>query len=116
VAKACSWITIITLVGLAIALRRHASLVELMDSKLDLLIQMVPVFMVGLRFPGMRAGPALAGLAIGIIVALALAFGGFEFVVRGKVGGFHPGLVALVANLAVAVGGSLLAVRASRPA
>jgi SSS family solute:Na+ symporter/sodium/pantothenate symporter len=116
VAKACSWITIIALVALAIALRHHASLVALMDRKLDLLIQMVPVFMVGLRFPGMRAGPALAGLAIGIVVALTLAYGGFEFVVKGKVGGFHPGLVALVVNLIVTVGGSLLPARTPRPA
>ena len=106
VAKACSWITIAALVLLAVALRNHASLVALMDRKLDLLIQMVPIFMLGLRWPGLSAGPALAGLGTGIFLALALAFGGFEFVQNGKVAGFHPGLVALLPNLTIAIVGS----------
>jgi SSS family solute:Na+ symporter/sodium/pantothenate symporter len=106
VAKACSWITIAALVLLAVALRNHASLVALMDRKLDLLIQMVPIFMLGLRWPGLSAGPALAGLGTGIFLALALAFGGFEFVQNGKVAGFHPGLVALLPNLTIAIAGS----------
>ncbi|MDA0822599.1 MAG: sodium:solute symporter family protein [Proteobacteria bacterium] len=106
VAKACSWVAIVALVGLAIALRNHASLVTLMDRKLDLLIQMVPIFMLGLRWPGLRTQPALIGLCVGICVALLLAFGGFEFVHKGKVAGFHPGLVALLPNLGFAVMGS----------
>jgi len=106
VAKTCSWLTIILLVGLAIALRNHASLVALMDRKLDLLIQMVPIFMVGLRWSNLRAMPVLAGLCTGIIVALALAYGGFDFVHKGKVEGFHPGLIAVLPNLAIAVIGS----------
>jgi len=106
VAKACSWLTIAALVLLAIALRHHASLVALMDRKLDLLIQMVPAFMLGVRLPWLRPGAVLAGLTVGIITALVLAYGGFDFVVRGKVGGFHPGLVALVPNLLIAIGAS----------
>lgn len=106
VAKLCSWLTIAALVALAVALRNHASLVALMDRKLDLLIQMVPVFMLGLRWPGLAAGPVLAGLVTGISLALALAFGDFSFVHNGKVAGFHPGLVALLVNLAVAILGS----------
>lgn len=106
VAKTCSWLTIILLVGLAIALRNHASLVALMDRKLDLLIQMVPIFMVGLRWSNLRAMPVLAGLCAGIIVALALAYGGLDFVHKGKVEGFHPGLIAVLPNLAIAVIGS----------
>lgn len=114
VAKACSWLTIGALMLLAIGLRHHASLVELMDRKLDLLIQMVPIFMLGLRWPGLTAGAALAGLAVGIALALLIAFGGFDFVNHGKVWGFHPGLVALIPNLLVALIGSRFAAR--RPA
>jgi SSS family solute:Na+ symporter len=106
VAKSCSWITIALLVGLAIALRYHASLVALMDRKLDLLIQMVPIFMVGLRWPGLRAEPVLIGLCTGILLAMLLAFGGFDFVQKGKIAGFHPGLVAVLPNLAIAILGS----------
>jgi hypothetical protein len=50
--------------------------------------------------------PVLAGLCTGIIVALALAYGGFDFVHKGKVEGFHPGLIAVLPNLAIAVIGS----------
>jgi SSS family solute:Na+ symporter len=106
VAKTCSWCMIAALVLLAIALRNHASLVALMDRKLDLLIQMVPIFMVGLRWPGLAGGPALAGLCAGITIAMLLAFGNFDFVHNGKVEGFHPGLIALIPNLAIAVIGS----------
>ena len=108
VAKICSWVMIGTLIMLAIALRHHASLVALMDRKLDLLIQMVPIFMLGLRWPGMRSGPALWGLVTGICIALVLAFAGFEFVHKGKVAGFHPGLVALLPNMLVVICGSYL--------
>ncbi len=106
VAKICSWIMVAALVLLAIVLRNHASLVALMDRKLDLLIQMVPIFMVGLRWPGLSAGPSLAGLCTGITLSMLLAFGGFDFVHNGKVAGFHPGLVALIPNLTIAVIGS----------
>ena len=34
------------------------------------------------------------------------AFGGFDFVHNGKIAGFHPGLVALIPNLAIAIIGS----------
>lgn len=103
IAKACSWLTIAVLVALAIALRNHASLVALMDRKLDLLIQMVPIFMLGLRWTGLSAAGCLAGLVCGISLALVLAYGGFDFVENGKVFGFHPGLVALVPNLSIAI-------------
>ena len=106
VAKRCSWSVIIALVLLAIALRNHASLVRLIDRKVDLLVQMVPIFMLGLRWPNLSAGPTLAGLCTGIVLALVLAFGGLPFVHNGKVAGIHPGLIALLVNLAIAVGGS----------
>lgn len=112
VAKYCSWVTIAALVLVAIALRHHASLVAIMDRKLDLLVQMVPIFMLGVRWAGLAAGPTLAGLCVGLFIALLLPFGGFEFVHNGKIAGFHPGLIALGPNLAIAVGGSRFLYRA----
>jgi len=109
IGKLTSWILVAVLVGLAIVLRERASLVELMDRKLDLLIQFAPAFILGLRWQGLRAGPTALGLALGVITALVLAFGDFSFTARGKVAGFHPGLVALLPNLLVAVLGSLRA-------
>ena len=100
------------LIVLAILLREKASLVELMDRKLDLLIQLAPAFILGLRWSALRAGPVAAGLTLGTVTALVLAFGDFPFTSHGKVAGFHPGLVALVPNLLVAVLGSLRRERA----
>lgn len=107
VGKVCSWILISALVGLAILLRDQASLVAIMDRKLDLLVQLVPVIMLGLRWSGLRAIPCLCGLVLGVAVALIIPFGGFEFVSKGKIFGFHPGLIALLPNMSIAILGSL---------
>ncbi|MEM7467374.1 MAG: sodium:solute symporter family protein [Pseudomonadota bacterium] len=106
IGKTCSWFLITALVGLAIALRNHASLVAIMDRKLDLLVQLVPVFMLSLRWPKLLAAPCLLGLLVGVVVALIIPFGGFDFVTKGKVYGFHPGLIALVPNMLIATIGS----------
>jgi SSS family solute:Na+ symporter len=114
--KVLSWGIIIVLVILAIALKEKASLISLLDRKFDILIQLVPAFLLGIRWDGLRRGPVLAGLIAGLAIALVLAFGPFGFVVAGKIGGFHPGLFGLAANLAIAVGGSLWPQRAAKTA
>ncbi|MCZ6774270.1 MAG: hypothetical protein O7G83_20110, partial [Proteobacteria bacterium] len=105
--KTFSWLIVVLLIGVALLLREKASLVTLMDRKLDLLIQLTPAFMLSLRWQRLHGGAVFAGLVTGIVIALTLAFGDLDFVVRGKVYGFHPGLVALLPNLAIAVIGSL---------
>ena len=107
--KQFSWILVVVLVALAIGLRKHATLVNLMDRKLDLLVQLVPAFMVGIHWPGLRAGPTLGGLAVGLALALALALCGY-----GKIEGIHAGLFGLAANLLISVGGSLIIGRFAR--
>lgn len=106
VGKVCSWALIAVLVGFAIALRDHASLIDLLDRKFDLLVQLAPAFFLGVRWPGLRAGPTLAGLLAGVVAALALAFGPFGFVHHGKIAGLHPGLYGLGLNVLVIALGS----------
>lgn len=106
--KIFSWSIIVAMIILAVVLREKSSLVQLLDRKLDLLIQLAPAFILGIRWQGLDGRAVMAGLVVGVAVALGLAFGDFEFVSRGKVFGFHPGLVGLLPNLAVAVVGSLV--------
>ncbi len=49
IGKRCSWIVVGALVMLAIALKNQASLISLIDRKFDVLIQLVPAFMLGIR-------------------------------------------------------------------
>ena len=111
VGKASSWLLLALLIGLAIALQNKATLIQLLDRKFDLLVQLVPAFLIGLHWRGLRSGPTTAGFLVGTGVALALAFGEFSFVERGRILGFHPGLVGLLFNAAIAVLGSLIADR-----
>jgi SSS family solute:Na+ symporter/sodium/pantothenate symporter len=111
IGKKCSWIVVFALAALAIVLKDQASLISLIDRKFDLLVQLVPGFMIGIHWKQLRSGPTLAGLVSGLAIALALAFGPFDFVVAGKVWGIHPGLYGLAINLAIAVGGSILITR-----
>ena len=108
VGKLCSWALIVLLVWLAILLQDKASLITLIDRKFDLLVQLVPAFMLGIRWGKLQAGPVVLGLVTGLTVSLLLAFGPFEFVIAGKIWGFHPGLYGLLLNLCIAVGGSWL--------
>ncbi len=108
--KRCSWIVIGALVVLAIVLRNHASLITLLDRKFDVLVQLVPAFILGIHLPFLQKTPVLLGLVAGLAIALGLAFGPFDFVVAGKVWGLHPGLYGLIVNTTIAIGGSALKV------
>lgn len=106
IGKICSWCLITLLVCIAIILRDQASLIKLLDRKFDVLVQLVPAFMLGIRWQGLRALPTLVGLVAGLVTALLLAFGPFSFVEAGKIWGFHPGLYGLLINFIIAIGGS----------
>ena len=108
--KRCSWIVIGALIVLAIVLRNHASLITLLDRKFDVLVQLVPAFILGIHLPFLQKTPVLFGLVAGLAIALGLAFGPFDFVVAGKVWGLHPGLYGLIVNTTIAIGGSALRV------
>ena len=106
IGKRCSWIIVGALVVFAIVLKDQASLIDLIDRKFDILIQLAPAFMLGIHVPFLRKVPVLVGLVAGLVIALGLAFGPFDFVVAGKVWGLHPGLYGLGVNATIAVAGS----------
>ncbi len=103
VGKISSWVLIVILVVLALALRDATTLMKLLDRKFDLLVQLSPGFFLGLRWRQLAAGPTLCGLVAGIVVSVSLASAGY-----GRVYDIHAGLYGLCVNLAIALGGSML--------
>jgi SSS family solute:Na+ symporter/sodium/pantothenate symporter len=107
-AKAFTWVLIIVGIYLAILLKEKTLLINLLDRKFDLLVQLVPAFMIGIRWQRLKSIPTCLGLIVGVTISLVLAFGNFDFVMGGKVYGIHPGLIGLLINILIAVSGSLL--------
>ena len=105
--KLFSWCLIIILVWLAIYLSDKASLLKLLDRKFDLLIQLIPAFMLSIHWRGSQALPTFIGIIVGVFISLCLAYVSFNFVHEGKVYGFHPGLIGLVINILITVIGSI---------
>ena len=81
---------------------------ELLDRKIDLLVQLVPAFIIGLHCNKLNGQAVLIGIVFGLIVSLVLPFSGFDFVENGKVYGIHPGLIGLIPNTTVALLGSYI--------
>jgi SSS family solute:Na+ symporter/sodium/pantothenate symporter len=104
VGKASSWVLIVVLAAVAVFLRQKATLIDLLDRKFDLLVQLAPAFFLGLHWRKLRAAPTMWGMLAGTASALLLASIGL-----GKVAGIHAGLIGLGVNVAIAVGGSALA-------
>lgn len=109
VGKISSWATIGLAVLLAVRLR-DTTLMQVLDRKFDLLVQLAPAFILSLRWKRLRVGPTLAGLIAGVALAVTLAACGY-----GKIGGVHAGIFGLAANFAIAVFGSTLYERESPP-
>lgn len=93
--KAISWATMVGLV--AFALDPRITLWGLLELKLETLIQIAPLFILGTLWPRLSARGALAGLVTGALLAAGMTLGG-----HGKLWGWHAGIVALAANLMVA--------------
>jgi SSS family solute:Na+ symporter/sodium/pantothenate symporter len=99
--KILSWALLAILVALSIP-ARSSTLVKIVDRKFDILVQLAPAFFLGLHWPRLRAGPVLAGLILGLVVAVSLPIAGYS-----KLWGIHPGLYGLAVNAVVAILGSL---------
>jgi Na+/proline symporter len=97
-------VLIVVLAAVAVFLRQKATLIDLLDRKFDLLVQLAPAFFLGLHWRKLRAAPTMWGMLAGTASALLLASIGL-----GKVAGIHAGLIGLGVNVAIAVGGSALA-------
>ena len=102
VGKIVSWVVVAVLVGIAIGTEK--TLVRLLEIKFEVLIQIVPCFFLGLYWRRLRTSAVIAGLLVGLAVALGLTIAG-----QSKLYGFHAGVVGLGVNFAICVAGCLLA-------
>lgn len=88
---------------LVIAWNPPGTLVSIFVLKFELIVQLVPVFMLGLYWKRMAAGPTFWGMLVG-----ALTAGGLTLAGLGPFYGVPGGLLGLGLNLAICVVGSLL--------
>jgi SSS family solute:Na+ symporter/sodium/pantothenate symporter len=87
---------------------RNVTLWGVIELKMELLIQCVPVFLIAIHWSRFRARPALLGLAFGVgIVILGVALD------SKRIFGVHIGVIGLAGNAAIACIGSLFQSRGS---
>ncbi|GAB3292834.1 sodium:solute symporter family protein [Parasphingorhabdus pacifica] len=95
---------VVVVLGLLVmAWHPPATLVNIFVLKIELLVQLAPVFMLGLYWKRLAVWPTFWGMAAGAALA-----GGMTLAGTGTVHGVHGGIIGLVLNLAICVGGSLL--------
>lgn len=102
--KTCSWVIVLCLSIIAVYLNQLESkptLVRLLDMKFDMLVQLVPAFVLGIHWRRVETVPVAWGMVMGLIVTFSLY--GNSFVAEL---GFHSGLYGLGVNLLIVVAGS----------
>lgn len=94
--KIASWVIVGVLVTVALVPR--ISLWGLTELKMELLVQVSPLFVIGLHWPRLTGPAALAGLVCGLGVAFALPLAGLS-----RPFGLHDGTLGWIVNVLVCV-------------
>ena len=79
-----------------LALERDLTLWRLIELKMELLIQCVPTFLLGIHWTRQSASATLAGLIVGTAFAVGLTLSG-----TAQWGGIHVGVVGLALNVTI---------------
>jgi Na+/proline symporter len=93
--KALSWAVMLGLIVFALSPR--ITLWGLIELKLEILIQIAPLFILGTLWSGLSARGALAGVVVGTLLAAGMSLSG-----HGRLWGWHAGVIGLAANLMIA--------------
>ena len=94
--KRVSWVVVALLVAIALAPR--ITLWGLTEIKMEILAQVAPVFLLGVRWGGLTGTGALAGMVTGTGVYAGLLLSG-----RSELWSVHAGIAGLAVNLLVCV-------------
>lgn len=102
--KITSWLIVGVLVAVGFVPR--ITLWGLIELKMELLIQVSPLFVLGVTWRRLRAGAAFTGLVTGLALSLAIPAIGY-----GRPFGIHAGVIGWIVNLLLCYGLSLPAAR-----
>jgi Na+/proline symporter len=102
--KWLSWGIIVVLV--LMALRPLTTLWRLIEIKMEVLIQVAPIFIFGIRSPHLHARAALLALSVGCLLSVGALFAGLR-----SIGGIHVGTLACAINAAICWAGIVRAKR-----
>ncbi|MEM7411754.1 MAG: sodium:solute symporter family protein [Myxococcota bacterium] len=99
--KRIAAVTMVAMAALALV-ARDVTLWGLIELKMELLIQCVPAFLIGVQWTRLRGGPLLLGLLVGSAIAVGIGLGlGVK-----RIGGVHVGVIGLGVNAVIACAGS----------
>jgi SSS family transporter len=96
IGKRLSWGIMFILV--LIALTPKLSLWGLIELKMEVLIQLSPLFILGIVWAGYTSKGAMLGIITGVLLASTLTLAGF-----GKIWGWHAGVICLAVNVTVGI-------------
>lgn len=105
-----SWLLMMMMAGLAVIVPQ--TIWWLLVLKLEIMIQVLPSFIIALYLPRARPVPLTCGLLGGIAIMLGLKFGGAYV---PPLHGLHAGIVGLLANIGLYFGINALTTPASKP-
>lgn len=97
--KRLSWVIIALLVVMAV--RPPTTLWRLIEIKMQLLVQVAPMFIIGLRSPRLEAGTALLAVSVGSTIYLTAAALTAWGIPVNSIGGIHTGTVACAVNAGI---------------
>jgi SSS family solute:Na+ symporter len=109
--KWVSLAVVVLMAGLAVGLyhfRDNNILITLMKLKFEMLLQLAPGFILALHWKKLSARAVLAGMTVGLLVAVGLYLGRLADFNFYKQTGIHEGVWGLLANVIVVLGVFLL--------
>lgn len=94
---------LVMLIVVVITIFLESSIYQIIEIKLELLVQIAPAVILGLHWKSLRSEPILAGLVVGLVVSLFFVLGSMyaKDLIPRKPMNLHAGLIGFFANVFV---------------
>jgi solute:Na+ symporter, SSS family len=107
IGKYVSWVLMVLMVWAAIAMDK--TIWWFIQIKVELLVQGLPAILLGLYWKGLRTSPTMWGFVVGTLVVVFFSYGStLSDGISARPFDMHGGLTALLVNVFITIGGSLL--------